>query len=172
MLWLSAVQGHAADLTVMTSADPMRLYRLPVLLTGVALSWAAAAQKPVYRCESAGQVSYSHAPCLGAKEVDVTPTQGLDKNSGKSRKGHDVLRHEQQGQIADALKPLLGMTPEQYRVHHRRSKLSPADRRECQRLDDDMYQRTQRVNRSEKVDRGDAELDLYKTRQRFNALNC
>lgn len=47
----------------------------------------ALAQKTVYRCESAGKVAYSHEPCVGAREVDTTPTQGLDKMSGHSRKG-------------------------------------------------------------------------------------
>ncbi|WP_332776113.1 hypothetical protein [Polaromonas sp.] len=31
------------------------------------------AQKTVYRCETAGKVSYVHEPCIGAKEVDTAP---------------------------------------------------------------------------------------------------
>jgi hypothetical protein len=51
----------------------------------VSFSIPAHAQKPVYRCETAGKVSYSDAPCVGAKEIDATPTQGMDKMTGASR---------------------------------------------------------------------------------------
>ncbi len=148
------------------------MIRCLLLFCGMAMSTAASAQKPVYRCEAAGQVSYSHAPCVGAKEVDTTPTQGLDKMSGKSRKGRDVQRHEHDGQMAQALKPLLGMTPEQYRVHHRRSRLKPADQRACTHLDADLPGLAQRAAQSSGADRTAADLGLYQGHKRFNDLNC
>lgn len=54
-----------------------------------------AANKPVYRCEKAGQVTYTDAPCEGAKEVDVTPTEGLNKWSGTERVSNEI--RQQQG---------------------------------------------------------------------------
>lgn len=45
--------------------------------------------------------------------VDTTPTQGLDKLSGVSRKSPEAQRDEQQKQIIEALYPLTGMTHEQ-----------------------------------------------------------
>ncbi|SFV00255.1 hypothetical protein SAMN04489707_10692 [Paenacidovorax caeni] len=82
------------------------------LLGLLSFSIPAYAQKPVYRCETAGKVSYSDAPCVGAKEIDATPTQGMDKMTGASRKGADVQRAEHNPLMADALKPLTGMSPE------------------------------------------------------------
>ena len=76
------------------------------LLGLLSFSFPAHAQKPVYRCETAGKVSYSDAPCVGAKEIDTTPTQGMDKMTGASRKGADVQRAEHNALMADALKPL------------------------------------------------------------------
>lgn len=148
------------------------MIRCLLLFCGMAMSIAASAQKPVYRCEAAGQVSYSHAPCVGAREVDTTPTQGLDKMSGKSRKGRDVQRHEHDGQMAQALKPLLGMTPEQYRVHHRRSRLKPADQNACTHLDADLPGLVQRAAHASRAERAAADLGLYQARKRFNDLNC
>lgn len=148
------------------------MIRCLLLFCGLALSIAAPAQKPVYRCETAGQVSYSHAPCVGAREIDTTPTQGLDKMSGKSRKGRDVQRNEHEGQMAQILKPLLGMTPEQYRVHQRRSRLTPADQSACMRLDADLPTLTRRAARAGGTERTAANVGLYQARKRFNDLNC
>jgi hypothetical protein len=39
------------------------------LLGLLCFGFEANAQKPVYRCETAGKVSYSDAPCIGAKEI-------------------------------------------------------------------------------------------------------
>ena len=82
------------------------MLKIATLSACLLISSSVLAQKAVYRCETAGKVSYSHEPCLGAKEIDATPTQGMDKMTGQSRKGRDVLRHEQDGVMADALKPL------------------------------------------------------------------
>jgi hypothetical protein len=46
--------------------------------------------REVLRCEVNGKVSYSDAPCLGASKVNVEPTIGLDKSSGRVRTGADV----------------------------------------------------------------------------------
>ena len=54
----------------------------------------------------------------------------MDKMTSTSRKGADVRRHEHDGAMADALKPLTGMTPEQYRVYKHRFKLNLRDRAE------------------------------------------
>ncbi len=45
-----------------------------------------------------------------------------------SRKGADVLRDEHNALMADTLKPLTGMNPEQQRVYKHRLKLSPRDK--------------------------------------------
>lgn len=130
------------------------------------------AQKPVYRCDTAGRVSYSDAPCVGAKEIDATPTQGMDKMTGKSRKGADVQRDEYNAAMADALQPLTGMNPDQYRVYKHRFKLSPADKLECARLDNSLPKLKQHVGTATASDKSKAEVELYKARKLFNDLGC
>ena len=84
----------------------------------------------------------------------------------------DVLRHEQDGVMADALKPLTGMTPDQYRGYKQRFKLSPQDRNECARLYYELPGLEQRAANAPTADRAAADVDLYKARKRFNDLNC
>lgn len=127
---------------------------------------------PVYRCETAGRVSYSNEPCVGAKEIDATPTQGMDKMTGASRKGADVRRDEYNTTISNALKPLTGMTPDQYRVHRHRFKLSPSDKAECARLDNSLPGLKQRATTAPTSGKAMAEVELYKARKLFNDLNC
>lgn len=148
------------------------LYRTLPLLAGLCLASHALAQKSVYRCDTAGKASYSHEPCVGAQEVDVTPTQGMDKMTGQSRKGADVRRDELQTLRAEAIRPLTGMTPEQYRVYHRRSALSPRDRQDCAELDATLPAARQRAAKAAPAERAAAEVELYKARKRFNDLNC
>lgn len=138
----------------------------------LAVPMVVLAQKTVYRCESAGKVAYSHEPCVGAREVDTTPTQGLDKMSGHSRKGADVQRREQTDAFAQAIKPLSGMTPEQYRKHRHRIQLPTNDQRECARLDGAIPVLKQQMAVAAPAERAALEVDLYKSRKRFNDLNC
>lgn len=154
------------------ATDRPPMLKLATLSVCLLISTSVLAQKSVYRCETAGKVSYSHEPCVGAKEIDATPTQGMDKMTGQSRKGRDVLRHEQDGVMADALKPLTGMTPDQYRVYKQRFKLSPQDKNECARLDYELPGLKQRAAIAPTADRAAADVDLYKARKRFNDLNC
>ncbi|MHB1114850.1 MAG: DUF4124 domain-containing protein [Acidovorax defluvii] len=149
-----------------------RLHWSLALLCLLSFSIAAHAQKPVYRCETAGKVSYSDAPCVGAKEIDATPTQGMDKMTGTSRKGADVRRDEHNALMADALKPLTGMSPEQYRVYKHRFKLSPRDKAECARLDTELPVLKRRAATAPPGDKALADVELYKARKQFNDLNC
>ena len=152
---------------------PTRHFHWSFALLGLlSFSIPAHAQKPVYRCETAGKVSYSDAPCVGAKEIDATPTQGMDKMTGASRKGADVQRAEHNALMADALKPLTGMSPEQYRVYKHRFKLSPRDKAECTRLDTELPELKQRAATATPTDKALADVELYKARKQFNDLNC
>ncbi len=133
---------------------------------------AALAQKPVYRCETGGKVSYAHAPCVGAKEIDATPTQGMDKMTGPSRKGSDVLRHEREAMMGKALQPLTGMSPDQYRIYQKRYKLSPQDRHDCARLDAALPALNLQVATASAAGQALADVELYKARKRFDDLHC
>ena len=109
---------------------------------------------------------------VGAKEIDTTPTQGMDKMTGASRKGADVQRAEHNALMADALKPLTGMSPEQYRVYKHRFKLSPRNKAECTRLDTELPELKQRAATATPTEKALADVELHKARKQFNDLNC
>ena len=89
---------------------------LPLLITTVCV----AAPPTVYRCETNGKVNYSDAPCVGARVIDVTPTQGADKMTGRSSKGKEVQREEFHSTLDNATRPLHGLSHEEMDVRRRR----------------------------------------------------
>lgn len=142
---------------------------LPLLLAAC----AATAGPPVYRCETAGKVSYSDSPCVGAKVIDATPNQGVDKMTGTSRKGRDVQRTELNHAFDDALRPLTGKSRDEMDVLRRRVKLPAQDQRECQRLDGrlpDLENAAQRG--SSGTSKAQADVELYQARKRYFDLKC
>ncbi|MDM7950274.1 DUF4124 domain-containing protein [Hydrogenophaga sp.] len=129
--------------------------------------------QPVYRCESAkGQVSYSNEPCLGATVVDTTPTQGLDKSSGVSRKGPDVQREQTRKALNDAMRPLTGMSHEEKKIFERRFKLPASVKLECKWLDARLPSQEAAVKNGDAKSLGEAETRLFLTRNRFRTLGC
>lgn len=136
------------------------------------LGSVAADAQTVYKCGSGGTVVYSHEPCLGAATIDTTPTQGLDKSSGKSRKGADVRANEQNRAMADALRPILGETPQQREKRHRRSKLQPETRMECLALDPRLKTQEAALRGIGEAQKSRAETELLKTRARYRELRC
>lgn len=125
-----------------------------VLITGLATSAVAQAQS-VYRCETQGRIGYSHEPCVGAKVIDTTPTQGLDKSTGASRKGHDVRREELNRKLNEAMRPLTGMSHEQTKVFERRFKLPASAQAECKLLDMRLPDQEQMVRNSAQAARAE-----------------
>ena len=125
-----------------------------------------------YRCQDGKQVTYSDEPCLGAKVVDTTPTQGLDSSSGVSRKGADVRNSESRTSFANAVKPVTGMSPDQFKKFGDRLKLPVPDRQTCQRLDDQLPQLEARAGNATSGEKAQADVDLYMARKRFKDLKC
>lgn len=136
------------------------------------LAASAVCAQPVYRCESKGSILYSHEPCLGARIVDTTPTQGLDKSSGQSRKGADVQKSEANRAMAEALRPVFGETPEEREKRHRRFKLAPQDRVECANLDARLPAQESAVRNADKSAAAGAEAALFESRKRYRELRC
>ena len=152
---------------------------LAVLFTGVlVVSTSGLAQKlpppsrTVFRCEVAGKVTYSDAPCLGATKVDVEPTRGLNKSTGTERIGADVRKERLNEQLAEAFKPVLNETPEQRAKRHHRARLQPDARQQCGRLDE----RIAATEMSEKHVTGTAlsstQQQLLDLRNRNRSLGC
>lgn len=124
---------------------------------------AAPAADPVYRCEQGGKVTYSNEPCVGARVVDTTPTEGLDKSSGKSRKGADVQRAQTHREQAKALEPVFGETAHQRATRHKRAQLPKSAQAECAALDSAVGATASGPGE---------EQALYAKRARFRELRC
>ena len=116
---------------------------------------------------------YSDSPCLGAKKLEVEPTRGLNKSSGKERIGQDVRREKEREMFADAVRPLTGMDAKQLDRAGRRLKLSPEVQRECRRLDYDVPAAEQ-VEReaTAQVDVKAAQERVFKLRAAYRKLGC
>jgi len=145
-----------------------RLVALSCLLT----SCIASAAPPVYRCETNGRVAYSDSPCVGAKIIDATPNQGVDKMSGQSRKGAEVQRAETNNAFDDALKPLTGKSRGEMELLRRRVRLPSQDQAECARLDRQLPVLEGESGSSDAKARAEAEVRLYQVRKRFFDLKC
>lgn len=133
---------------------------------------ATAASAQIYRCEQGGKVSYSDEPCVGAKVVDATPTQGMDKMTGSTRKGAEVLRDERRKTMDTALQPLTGLNHDQMNAERRRLKLSPDDKAACRNLDRQLPGLEAQVGRVPASQKQEAEADLYKARRALFELKC
>lgn len=153
------------------SGRRLPICRLGLAIAGLLLCTQVLAQS-VYRCEANGQVSYSHEPCLGATVVDTTPTQGLDKSSGTSRKGSDVRREEGRRMLSEALRPLAEVSPEQLELNARRRKLPHDVQVECSTLDRRVPGLEAAVEKSTPETRESAEARLFVSRSRYRSLGC
>lgn len=154
--------------------DPHFVTSVRCLVVALGLLGAVhvAKAQTVYRCELGGKVAYSHEPCLGAKAVDTTPTQGLDRSSGTSRKGADVRRSELDQRTGEALRPITGLSPEQRRAFHRRAKLSAAVQRECKTLDARLPEQEAAERAADPLKRHPAQVALFESRKRYRELGC
>ncbi len=128
--------------------------------------------RDVFKCVVAGKTVYTDSPCLGAQKIDVEPTKGLNKSSGRELIGNDVRREHTREAIAGALRPLTGMDAKQLDVQGRRMKLSADSQRECSLLDVDI----QSIEKEERNVKGAALADiqtrLLRARQRFKEQGC
>lgn len=153
------------------SGRRLPICRLGLATAGLLLCTQVLAQS-VYRCEVNGQVSYSHEPCLGATVVDTTPTQGLDKSSGISRKGSDVRREERRRMFSEALRPIADVSPEELELNARRYKLPHEVQIECRTLDLRLPGLEAAVESSTPETKGKADARLFVSRSRFRSLGC
>ena len=155
----------------------MRPTGLALLLAFVtSLSIAQSLPPPsrtVFKCEDGKKTYYSDSPCLGAKKLDVTPTRGMNKSTGRELIGSDVEREQRREQIAEGIKPLTGMNAQQMDQFGRRMQLSSEAQQACRRLD----QALPVAEQSERAAQGTSELPaaqlrLLRLRQQFRDLRC
>ncbi|WP_399696513.1 DUF4124 domain-containing protein [Xenophilus sp.] len=147
-------------------------FAIPSVSLALALAALPAASQQVYRCESGGKVAYSDAPCVGAKVIDATPTQGMDKMTGRSRKGREVQREEFHREFDKALRPLHGRSHEEMDTLRKRVYLSSRDQQQCARLDGLLPNLEADAARATGPAKARADVDLYKVRKQFFDLKC
>jgi hypothetical protein len=147
------------------------------LLCAVAFGIAQAQKLPptsrtVYRCEVASKTVYSDAPCLGARKIDVEPTRGLSKSSGRELVGADVQREHNREIFAEAVRPLTGLDAKQLQVQGRRMKLTASEQGECRRLDADIPAAEFEEKNASKQTITEVQLRLLNLRKRSQVLAC
>lgn len=130
------------------------------------------AQPTVYRCESNGKVAYSDAPCVGAKVIDATPTQGMDKMNGRTSKGKEVRRDELNRMFDGAVRPITGKSTEEMNVLRRRVHLPGKDLAQCGALDGRLARLEAAAPTAPVRDKAKADFDLYQARKQFFDLKC
>ena len=146
-------------------------------LTGLQVSVAQThslptASRTVYKCTINNKIVYTDEPCLGAQVVDVEPTRGLNKSTGKELTGADVAREKGREQFAEAVKPITGLSPQQLEVKQRRIKLPGDVQAECNKLDGDISQAEAKERTSSGEAKTDIQRNLFVTRKRSRDLRC
>lgn len=131
-----------------------------------------APSRTIYKCKVNNQVAYTDQPCLGGQRIDTEPSRGLNKLTGKELIGKDVAQERHNEQMANVLRPLTGMNPQQFDVQRRRVYLPAAAKAECGTLDGN-------IGQDESIERGVAgaikdavQQDLYVKRKRYKELGC
>ncbi|RZL66000.1 MAG: DUF4124 domain-containing protein [Variovorax sp.] len=133
---------------------------------------SAFAQPTVYRCETNRKVAYSDEPCIGAKVIDATPTQGMDKMTGRTSKGKEVRRDELNRMFDGAVRPITGKSTEEMNVLRRRVHLPGKDQAQCGSLDDRLARLEAAAPTAAARDKAKADFDLYQARKQFFDLRC
>lgn len=128
--------------------------------------------RTVYKCVVGGKVTYSDDPCLGAERVDVEPTRGLNKSVGAERVGRDVGRERQTEAIAQAVRPVTGMSPAQFEAERRRVHLPGPTQAECRRLDRLIPLAESKERNATAGDKPATQLELLNLRRRFRDSGC
>ena len=115
----------------------MKLFLLPVLwLCSVAVAQTLPPpSRAVYKCGEDGKVVYSDAPCLGARKLEVEPTRGMNKSTGRELQGQDVRNEHLREGFAGMVKPVTGMNARQLDHVGRRQRLNPDAQKQCRALD-------------------------------------
>ena len=148
------------------------------LLTGAFASAAAApsnglpsASRTVFKCVVDGKATYSDSPCLGAQRIDIVPSRGMNKSTGRELTGADVNRERHSEIMSEALRPLTGMNAEEHATATKRYPLLKILQLECRSLD-------KQIALEESQDRATRGADkvlsrrLLTSRARFREIGC
>jgi len=143
-----------------------------VVVSPVSAQGLPPASRTVFKCEVTGKTVYSDSPCLGAKKIEVEPTRGLNKSTGRERVGRDVQNERLDESFAEAVRPITGKDAKQRAVATRRFKLSAEAQRECRRLDEDIPRQEKAERESDAASLPLIQRQLLTMRTRMRELNC
>ncbi|MFO1253220.1 MAG: DUF4124 domain-containing protein [Inhella sp.] len=152
-----------------------------MLVLVATLLWSATAlaqglpppSRTAYRCELDGKIVYSDSPCLGAEKLELQPTRGLNKSSGRVQVGADVQREHSREAFAEAVRPLTGLDARQLDQAGRRTRLSPELQQRCQRLDRELpLAERQERQATTSLARQEAQRQLWRQRKAYRDGGC
>lgn len=150
-------------------------------LLALALAYSSAAviaqslpapSRTAFKCEVNGKVTYSDAPCLGAKKVELEPTRGLNSGVGAVLPGKDVRREREREILAEAIQPLTGMDSKQHETFGRRFKLPPDVKQACSKLDRQIPSAEAEEKGAAKADLPPLQSKLLVLRSKYRELKC
>ena len=156
------------------SARPLTLALvLPLMVSQMAMAQTLPPpSRTVFKCSQDGKVVYSDTPCPGAARVDVQPTRGLNQSTGRELVGPDVSREIRREGLAAAVKPVTGMTADQFNTQARRQPLPADAQRACQALDAQIPALEQQERTASKTALPTVQQALFNARTRFRGLRC
>jgi hypothetical protein len=128
--------------------------------------------RTAFKCVVGKSTVYSDAPCVGAERVDLQPTRGFSKSSGKERVGADVQREHYREQVAEALRPLTGKSDQEFDKSVRRFKLTAAAKEECSSLDSSIGRTEAEERAATPAERAVVQRKLFGLRVRYRQLAC
>lgn len=131
-----------------------------------------APSRTMYKCKVNGTTTYSDTPCLGATRLEIEPSRGVSKLSGKERLGNDVVNERHREMLAEAIRPLSGMDAKQYATFSRRYQLPSSAQRECRALDQELPLVEQEEKHAAQSALRDVQMRLFVMRKRFQELGC
>lgn len=140
--------------------------------SGLKAQTLPAPSRTMYKCKIQGTLTYSDTPCLGATKLDIEPTRGVSKLSGKELIGADVAHEHQREEFAQALRPLSGMDAKQLAVASRRYQLPAAAQQECRELDQNLPPVESAEQHAPPAALRDVQMRLFQMRTRFRDLRC
>ena len=147
------------------------LSRFALLCVALGLPYTVMAQQ-VYRCEVNGKVNYSHEPCMGAKAIDTTPTQGMDKMTGQTKKGADVQRDEHRKLMGTITSTVTGLSPEAHMRLAQRHQLTRSVQLECAAWDLRLPALEEASAKASPKDKEQQAASLFEARKAFRDLRC
>ena len=128
--------------------------------------------RTVFKCTVNKKVVYTDEPCVGAEKVNVEPTRGMNKSSGRELTGTDVARERRNEQFAEAVKPITGMSSKQFETAKLRTKLSPEAKSECANLDRGIEGLESQDRQAEGENKANIQRSLFASRKRYRELRC